>query len=530
VHAASSARIDVTPLVQKYSLDCEAAALEIALAAIGIHETQDHLLQQFGTDLRPPVMSNGVPVRWGDPYQNFVGQVNGSFVVTGYGVYYPPIVNAAAADGAAADGAEGWQPSQLYAAVAAGHPVVVRVPHLLLPASVGQWTAWDGRQVWYSHSDHAQVLIGYDDNAGTVTLADPADGQIHTFSMSLFATRFAAFHSQAVVVSSGGFSTSQAVSPANGSVNVAALGPNHSLYFYWNVAGRWYGPLGIGAASSSFSAPAIVAESDGNFDIAVEGPGHTLYLYWDISGRWYGPLQVGAPGSTYSTPSVVVDQDQHVTVGVQGPSNSLYLFWCVAAHWYGPYGLGAAGSTSSAPSLTLAGTGTPVLQALVQDGNQALQQYAERSDASWSGPNAWSAAGAAYSAGSSSAAVTLYQGSGNSLDATTQGSSTSQLGGGGTTFSAPSVATSSAGTEAVAQGPSRSLYYYADHGGWSGPAQAAGAGSAYSAPSITVDANGNIDVAVEGPSDTLFFDWKIGGTWYGPIQVGAAGSTFSSLP
>lgn len=529
-HAASSARISVTPVVQKYNLDCEAAALQMALGAIGINESQDHLLQQFGADLRPPVMSNGAPIRWGDPYQTFVGQVNGSFVVTGYGVYYPPIVNAATADGAAAYGGEGWQPSQLYAAVAAGHPVVVRVPHLLLPASVGQWTAWDGRQVWYSHSDHAQVLIGYDDNAGTVTLADPADGHIHTFSMSLFATRFAAFHSQAVVVSSGGFSTSQAISPTNGSVNVAVLGPNHSLYFYWNVAGRWYGPLGIGGPNSAFSAPAIVAESDGNFDIAVEGPAHTLFLYWDISGRWYGPLQVGGLGSTYSTPSVVVDQNQHVTVGVQGPSNSLYLFWCVAAQWYGPYGLGTASSTASAPNLALIGTGTPTVQAAVQNGNAALQQYQERGDGSWSGPNAWSGAGTAYSAASGGSAATLYQGAGNSLNATTQGTSTGQLGGAGTTFSAPSAAMFNAATDAVAQGPSHSLYFYADHGGWSGPTQAAPAGSAYSAPSIAIEADGNIDVAVEGPSDTLFFFWKIGGTWYGPLQVGAAQSAFSSLP
>jgi hypothetical protein len=75
----------------------------------------------------------------------------------------------------------------------------------------------------------------------------------------------------AVEVSTGGSSASEAISPTNGSVNVAVLGPDHSLHFYWNVAGRWYGPLGIGAANSAFSAPAIVAESDGNFDIAVEG-------------------------------------------------------------------------------------------------------------------------------------------------------------------------------------------------------------------------------------------------------------------
>ena len=39
---------------------------------------------------------------------------------------------------------------------------------------------------------------------------------------------------------------------------------------------------------------------------------------------------------------------------------------------------------------------------------------------------------------------------------------------------------------------------------------AAAAGSAYSAPSVAIVANGTIDVAVEGPSDTLFFSWRMG--------------------
>lgn len=529
VHASGSASIAVTPVYQRYALDCEAAALQMALSAVGVNVTQDQLLQQFGVDGRGPVMSNGAPVRWGDPYQSFVGDVRGNFVVTGYGVYYPPMVDAAISDGAAATGGEGWQPSQLYAAVAAGHPVVVRVPHLLAPAAVGTWTAWDGRTVWYSHRDHAQTLVGYDYGAGTVTLADPGDGRIHTFSMSAFESAFATFHSMAVEVSSGGPSTSQAISPANGSVNVAVLGPNHSLFFYWNVAGTWYGPLGIGAPNSAFSAPSIVAEANGNFDIAVEGPNHTLFMYWDTAGRWYGPLQVGAAGQTFSTPSAVVDQNKHVTISVQGPAHSLNLFWCVAARWYGPYGLGSPGSTFSAPDLSL-GSAPALLQTVVQGGDATLYQYQEHGDGSWSAPNAWSSAGSAYSSASSSSAATLYQASGNSLNQTLRGTSTAQLGGSGTTFSAPSVGIFGADTYAVAQGPSHSLDFYANHGGWSAGVGAAPPGTAFSAPSIAVEASGHVDVAVQGPYDTLFFFWRIGTTWYGPLQVGRANTAFSALP
>ncbi len=528
-HAASSANISVTPVTQIYGLDCEAAALQMALSAVGVNVTQDQLLQQFGADLRPPVMHNGAPERWGDPYQTFVGNVRGNFVVTGYGVYYPPIVDAAIADGAGATGGENWQPAQLYAAVAAGHPVVVRVPHLLAPASVGYWTAWDGRQVWYSHRDHAQTLIGYDYGAGTVTLADPADGQIHTYSMSAFESAWATFHSMAVEVTTGGRATSEAISPTNGSVNVAVLGPSHSLFFYWNVGGTWYGPLGIGAPGSTYSAPSIVSEANGNFDIAVEGPSNTLFMYWDTAGQWHGPLQVGVPGQAFSAPSAVVDQTKHVTIAVQGPDHTMNLFWCVAAQWYGPYGLGAPSSTFTSPDLTL-GNSPALLQTVVQGGDATLQQYQERADGSWSGPNNWSSAGIAYSAASSRATSTLYQAPGNSLNATVKGASTTTVGGNGSTFSSPSVAVSGTDMYAVVQGSSHTLDFYANHSGWTVALRVAPAGTVFSAPSVAVENSGNVDVAVQGPDDTLFFFWRIGSIWYGPLQVGGAESTFAALP
>jgi uncharacterized protein YvpB len=188
----------------QHPLDCEAAALQIALEAKGIDVSQDWILGKIGADLRPPVLSGGVPVEWGDPYETFVGNVDGSMSKwTGYGVYYPPVTAAAQAAGAVAYGAEGWDPQQLYAQIAAGYPVVVWVPHLLQDDPTSTWTAWDGRSVWYALGEHAQVLVGYDMNAGTVTLDDDLDGQDHTLSMSLFQTRFAQWHSMAVVVGTG---------------------------------------------------------------------------------------------------------------------------------------------------------------------------------------------------------------------------------------------------------------------------------------------------------------------------------------
>jgi uncharacterized protein YvpB len=234
VGAATAANIPVTPVRQIYGLDCEAAALQIALNAVGINVSQDWLLGRFGADLRPPVMSGGEPVRWADPYQTFVGDVRGVWLKTGYGVYYPPIAAAAQVAGAGAVGHEGWLPAQLYSEVAMGHPVVVRVSHLLEPEAIAHWTAWDGRSIWYSHQDHAQVLSGFDYGAQTVTLADPYDGRMHTYSMPLFESRFAQFMGSAVVVTPGaGIHFAQLQSPglanspiavANGNISVLAPG------------------------------------------------------------------------------------------------------------------------------------------------------------------------------------------------------------------------------------------------------------------------------------------------------------------
>ena len=205
-HAALpvSASISAPTLTQEYPLDCEAAALQIALSVNGIDTSQDWILGYVGSDPRPAVIQNGVPVEWGDPYETFVGSVNGSEPEwTGYGVYYPPIAAAAQAAGALAFGEQGWTPDQLFAEIAQGHPVVVWVPHLLEDDPTSTWTAWDGRQVWYALGEHAQVLTGYDMTAGTVTLDDPLDGQLHTLSMSLFETRFAQWYSMGVVVGAG---------------------------------------------------------------------------------------------------------------------------------------------------------------------------------------------------------------------------------------------------------------------------------------------------------------------------------------
>ena len=188
---------------QTRSLDCEAAALQVALAAVGTAVTQDWINTAIGSDTRPPEIGPGGTVaRWGDPYATFVGRIDGSEPAhTGYGVYYPPVAAAARAAGRFPDGREGWDPWALYDEVGLGHPAVIWVDATFSPVPMRRWTAWDGRSVPYAIGEHAVTMVGVDGVAGTVTLADVRAGIRRTFSMSRFEALFASFGDMAVVVS-----------------------------------------------------------------------------------------------------------------------------------------------------------------------------------------------------------------------------------------------------------------------------------------------------------------------------------------
>ncbi|HEV7679140.1 MAG TPA: C39 family peptidase [Candidatus Dormibacteraeota bacterium] len=203
VHAAGN--LIVAPVLgQTHSLSCEAAALQIALAAKGIDVSQDWILAAVGADRRGAVVSHGAVQQWGDPYQTFVGNVDGSEPnFTGYGVYGPPIAVAAQHAGASAQAMEGVDPQVLYQHVLNGNPAVVWVVSHLGVTSLRSWTAWDGRVVPYSVGEHAMTLVGVNTDDTTVTLIDPETrGQFST-SMAKFESSFNSFGRMAVVVKAG---------------------------------------------------------------------------------------------------------------------------------------------------------------------------------------------------------------------------------------------------------------------------------------------------------------------------------------
>jgi uncharacterized protein YvpB len=188
---------------QDLALDCESAALQVALAVQGIHVAQDQIYASLPQDARRVQLGpDGTPERWGDPYAAFVGDVNGyepSF--TGYGVYYPPIVAAAERYGAVAQGGAGWTVPEIVLQLHEGNSVVVWLTSDFKPHTPRYWTAWDGRRIPWAIGEHAVPVIGYDPVKDTVTVVDVLYGVERTLSVQAFTAAMTTFDGMAIAVS-----------------------------------------------------------------------------------------------------------------------------------------------------------------------------------------------------------------------------------------------------------------------------------------------------------------------------------------
>ena len=162
-HISTAAYLNAPTLHQEMPLDCESAALAVALQTRGFALTQNWVFDQLPKQPQRAVVSRGRPVAWGDPYAAFVGNVDGSETnYTGYGVYYPPIAAAAARAGATTDARTGWTTSTIELQIQLGHPVVVWTNFNFAYSGTNTWTAWDGRVVPYTTAEHAVTVIGFE--------------------------------------------------------------------------------------------------------------------------------------------------------------------------------------------------------------------------------------------------------------------------------------------------------------------------------------------------------------------------------
>jgi uncharacterized protein YvpB len=183
---------------QTRNLNCETAAMQMGLAYYGHYYSQDYLFSFENPDLRAAQWINGV-LHWGDPYTNFVGNVNGSeSALTGYGVYYPVILSIARSHGVPnAYGGEGFSPATVYAELAAGHPVQIWMEARWSRPAMHTWIAWDGRSIRYSQAEHSVILTGV--SPTSVRVNDDQFGSQYWVSKWTFETSWRDFNNMAVI-------------------------------------------------------------------------------------------------------------------------------------------------------------------------------------------------------------------------------------------------------------------------------------------------------------------------------------------
>jgi uncharacterized protein YvpB len=169
----------VTFYYQDHPLSCEEAATSMALSHQGINLSQDQILAELGADRRPEYVDSSGRVRWGNPYETFVGNVNGSESnFTGYGTYYPALVRIARAHGAKIIAYGSMAAATVYARVIAGHPVVAFAtwdwawhPRHDYLSFDGQWIPFIGP----AQASHVYTVVGV--SPSSVLINDPIRGQ-----------------------------------------------------------------------------------------------------------------------------------------------------------------------------------------------------------------------------------------------------------------------------------------------------------------------------------------------------------------
>lgn len=190
----TTTKLAVPAYLQKYTLSCEIASLRMALNFRRANVTEDDLIPQVGLDTTPH--SGNV---WGNPYNAFVGNIRGTQMKDGYGVYWGPIAKAAR-NYRQAQEFSGWKIEQLTGAIASNNPVIIWVySHFGTPTS---WKTPDGTDIYAVRDEHAVVAVGFvgpATNPSQIIINDPLSGQVY-WSRSSFDKKWNIFGNSGVVI------------------------------------------------------------------------------------------------------------------------------------------------------------------------------------------------------------------------------------------------------------------------------------------------------------------------------------------
>jgi hypothetical protein len=332
---------------------------------------------------------------------------------------------------------------------------------------------------------------------------------------------------------------SAAISPTTGDLNVAAVGPDHSLMYYGGPEGAYFAgrpsSYPVAEAGTTFSQPAISVSDAGDVDIAALGPNGTVLHYHagpDLS--WSSDTVLAAPlppdgDVAVSRPAIFVRPSGEVDVVIETSSNNLALCattpgnpWLCQTFGYG--------KAFSSPALFERPSGEVDVVVLNSDGTLAYYwgqpSYATLAEGSTpfdgqdiGNPGTFYSAPAIFvDSDANATAHVVAMGASHTavLCEAKPGLQWAQysVGPPGTLYSAPALVVrpaSSHEVDIVGVGANNSLVYIfgqAPTGFWP-PATLPGSG--FSTPSIAVDPNGMANVLVLGASDTIQYDWATPG-------------------
>jgi uncharacterized protein YvpB len=162
---------------QAYSLSCEEASLRMALAYRGINVSDFDVLQRVGYSPRPRDTSTN---SWDNPYEMYVGDVNGIMGSTGWGVYSPRIAAAAKSFGRSSQAITGISVGQISSAIHSGNPVVLWGFSGSSP-KMDSWNTSSGL-ILAARNEHVRTIVGV---VGNITnpvgfyINDPIFGQFY---------------------------------------------------------------------------------------------------------------------------------------------------------------------------------------------------------------------------------------------------------------------------------------------------------------------------------------------------------------
>lgn len=178
-----SVRVNAPVLKQALRNNCEAAALQVLLATIGVRVPQLQLQREVTKSGSLDPIGSGPNKTWGDPDVGFVGRADGGGIAGGFGVYPGPIRRLASRHSVDLKLLTGAPASKVYATLLAGRAVMVWVG--LADGPFEQWRSPAGRTIRVNLNEHTVVLAGID-SAGMLTVVNPLSGKRETWSKSEF--------------------------------------------------------------------------------------------------------------------------------------------------------------------------------------------------------------------------------------------------------------------------------------------------------------------------------------------------------